>query len=310
MSRPEESGPADLFYNETEAKKYLHSSRMIEIQTQMAERALEMLCLPEDVPSLILDVGCGTCLSGEVLDEAGHQWIGTDISRDMLVCAHERETEGDVLHADMGHGLSFRQGTFDGAISISAVQWLCYSNALGESPRLRLHRFFQSLYKSLRRGGRAVLQFYPQDSEQVQLITSCAMRAGFGGGLVVDFPNSTKAKKFFLVLLAGPPDHGFHMPTAHGEMDAMSTGGFSMAAPMPRYPGEGPQQIGGAARVEGRNKQHARRQIDSRQKGKKGRIAKKSREWIMIKKDHMRKQGREVTADSKYTGRKRSKIRW
>ena len=38
--RPEETGPADLFYNETEAKKYLHSSRMIEVQTTMAERRL------------------------------------------------------------------------------------------------------------------------------------------------------------------------------------------------------------------------------------------------------------------------------
>lgn len=29
------------------------------------------------------------------------------------------------------------------------------------------------------------------------------MKAGFFGGLVVDYPNSTKAKKFFLVLMTG-----------------------------------------------------------------------------------------------------------
>lgn len=29
------------------------------------------------------------------------------------------------------------------------------------------------------------------------------MKAGFYGGVVVDFPNSTKAKKFFLVLMTG-----------------------------------------------------------------------------------------------------------
>lgn len=29
------------------------------------------------------------------------------------------------------------------------------------------------------------------------------MKAGFFGGVVVDFPNSTKAKKFFLVLMTG-----------------------------------------------------------------------------------------------------------
>ncbi len=38
---------------------------------------------------------------------------------------------------------------------------------------------------------------------QVEMITSQSMKAGFTGGLVVDFPNSTKAKKFFLVLMTG-----------------------------------------------------------------------------------------------------------
>ena len=30
------------------------------------------------------------------------------------------------------------------------------------------------------------------------------MQAGFSGGLVVDYPHSTRAKKFFLVLMVGP----------------------------------------------------------------------------------------------------------
>lgn len=35
------------------------------------------------------------------------------------------------------------------------------------------------------------------------MITTQAMKAGFYGGLVVDYPNSTKAKKYFLVLMTG-----------------------------------------------------------------------------------------------------------
>lgn len=35
----------------------LYSSRMIEVQVGMAQRALELLALPEDTPSFILDVG-------------------------------------------------------------------------------------------------------------------------------------------------------------------------------------------------------------------------------------------------------------
>ncbi len=38
--------------------------------------------------------------------------------------AKEREVEGDLLLGDLGQGLPFRAGAFDGAISISALQWL------------------------------------------------------------------------------------------------------------------------------------------------------------------------------------------
>jgi hypothetical protein len=50
---------------------------------------------------------------------------GMDISPSMLDVAVEREVEGDLCLGDLGQGLPIRAGTFDGAISISAVQWLC-----------------------------------------------------------------------------------------------------------------------------------------------------------------------------------------
>ena len=37
------------------------------------------------------------------------------------------------------------------------------------------------------------MEFFPL---QLELLTQQAMRAGFTGGLVVDYPNSTKAKKY------------------------------------------------------------------------------------------------------------------
>lgn len=50
----------------------------------MSERAIELLLLSDDRPSLILDIGCGSGLSGGVLDENGHYWVGMDISTAML----------------------------------------------------------------------------------------------------------------------------------------------------------------------------------------------------------------------------------
>ena len=124
--RPEHSAPPEIFYNDTEARKYTENSRIIAVQAALTERALELLALPDDgTPRLLLDLGCGSGLSGEALSEQGHVWVGTDISPAMLDVAVEREVEGDLCLHDLGDGLPLRAGAFDGAISISAVQWLC-----------------------------------------------------------------------------------------------------------------------------------------------------------------------------------------
>ena len=88
-------------------------------------RALEILAIPPGKQKLLLDIGCGSGISGNVLGTKGHMWLGCDISKAMLNVAVDREVEGDVIHSDMGHGFGFRPGTFDGAVSISALQWLC-----------------------------------------------------------------------------------------------------------------------------------------------------------------------------------------
>ena len=90
-SRPELTGHASLFYNQKEARKYNSSSRMIGVQREITERAIELLRLDHNTPSLILDVGCGSGLSGQVLEEKGHVWVGCDVSRDMLDVANERQ---------------------------------------------------------------------------------------------------------------------------------------------------------------------------------------------------------------------------
>ena len=102
MPRPEDVGPPENFYDETEARKYTSNSRIIEVQQQMSHRAMSLLNLPEDESCLILDLGCGSGLSGEILEENGHFWIGCDISPNMLDVAADRELEGDVMLSDLG----------------------------------------------------------------------------------------------------------------------------------------------------------------------------------------------------------------
>lgn len=239
----------------------------------MANRALELLSLSQ--PSFILDIGCGSGLSGEHLTADGHIWVGMDISASMLAVAIDRESSGDLLLADIGQGVPFRPGTFDAAISISAIQWLCSVDSSEVSAKGRLARFFDGLYSSLKRGSKAVLQFYPKNDVQRGMITSAAIRAGFGAGLLEDDPD-TKNKKVYLVLTVGGHD------------------GSGMAG----------QDVTSVVKgMEGVDV------IDERRRGKgaggKGKEAKGSKGWILKKKEQGRNKGRVVKADSKYTGRKR-----
>ena len=105
------------------------------------------------------------------------------------LCIGENDN-GDLCQADMGLGLPYRPGSFDGVISISAIQWLCYSgmplqcyfnvycifsqlyftliiDSNEQDPKLRLNRFFSSLYSVMKKNARAVLQFYPENADQV-----------------------------------------------------------------------------------------------------------------------------------------------
>jgi len=274
-NRPEHQAPPEIFYDESEARKYTTNSRIIEIQEQMTNRALELLALPTDQISLILDLGCGSGLSGEAITEAGHQWIGFDISKHMLDVAVDREVDGDLLLHDLGQGLGLRPGAADGAVSISALQWLCNADKASHNPAKRLSAFFASLYAALARGSRAVFQFYPENDAQVSLITQQAMRAGFSGGLVVDYPNSAKAKKIFLCLMTGGGND--KLPKGLGaEEKERSRGQISFS--------ERKEKI--------RNLKGAKHQTH--------------KSWVLEKKERRLRQGKETKRDSKYTGRKRS----
>ncbi|XP_004507062.1 18S rRNA (guanine-N(7))-methyltransferase RID2-like [Cicer arietinum] len=127
-------------------------------------------------------------VSGETITQNGHRWIRLDISTSMNNIALEHEVAGYFILRDMGQGLGFRLGMFDGAISISTVQWLCNADKFSHNPHLRLKAFFTSLYRCLTIGARAVFQVYPENLDQLELISKAAISAGFGGVILEDWP--------------------------------------------------------------------------------------------------------------------------
>jgi 18S rRNA (guanine1575-N7)-methyltransferase len=234
----------------------------------MTHRALALLNLTS--PSLILDIGSGSGLSGTILssippEQGGpHTWVGIDISASMLAVALERDVEGDMLLADAGQGVPFRPGAFDAAISISAVQWLCNAENKEETAEGRLKRFFEGLYAALKRGGRAVCQFYPRDDRQRKMVCDAAIKAGFGAGLLED-GTGTKQVKVYLVLTVGQS----------GDITGVI---------------EGMEDV----QVE-----------DGRRRRRKSGGKSSRRDEIFKQKQRMESRGKVVKSDSKYTGRKR-----
>lgn len=186
----------------------------------------------------------------------------------------------DLILRDLGEGVPFRPGSFDGAISISAVQWLCNADQSNYNPKKRLEKFFSTLLSSLCRGARAVLQFYPENAAQISLITNAALRCGFNGGMVVDNPQSKRSKKYFLVLNAGYSAGS--LPKALGISEEKEV----CHKVIPQVRGNEP----------------FKKQRSKIQKFKN----KRTKEWILHKKERARLRGVEnVPANSKYTGRKR-----
>jgi len=116
-------------------------------------------------------------------------------------------------------------------------------------------------------------------------------------GLVVDFPNSSKSKKFYLCLSF---ERSYLVPAALGTVDSGAC-------------------VENTGRKAGRYAIITLTMVTSSlllkkcmlyRVGKKSTKSKKSAvksvDWIVKKKERMRKQGKAVKSDSKFTGRKRS----
>lgn len=274
MARPEERAPPEVYYDADEAKKYTTNTRMMQVQEEMAKRCLELLALDQG-PKLLLDLGCGSCLSMESLTEEGHAVVGADISGDMLQMGRERGLDGGgAILGDIGQGIPVRGEVFDGAISVSACQWLCNADSARADPKKRLANLFGDLYRALKPGARAALQFYPASQEQANMIASSAMRAGFSGGVVVDFPNSAKAKKHFLVVTAGAP----RVPAS---LASSASGSEHSKVPV------------GA------------REPASKHKRKGNGDSRRSKARLFQLKHRHAQRGKEIPRDSRYSGRKR-----
>jgi 18S rRNA (guanine1575-N7)-methyltransferase len=225
-ARPEErgGGDADLYYDHGVAEAYTELN--FQIQSELTTRCLDMLCLePTDEArdEVLLDIGCGSGLSGETLARSGYRaWVGVDASAAMLERATRTTRTADaadvgmlekmgktfsarpsppafgaVLRGDFSQGLPFRSKAFDGCVSVSAAQWLCAGDDDAKSSQ-KLTRFFRHVRRVLKPGARAALQTYPRNVRETRAFETTAALVGLTGISVVAFPHKNKSKKIFV----------------------------------------------------------------------------------------------------------------
>ena len=113
-------------------------------------------------------------------------------------------------------------------------------------------------------------QFYPKNEIQRTMISSAAIKAGFGAGILEDDPR-TKNSKLYLVLTVGGGD-------TQGDITGVVKGMDDVDV------------VDSRRRIKENKKQEDR---------------KGSKAWILKKKDQMERKGKVVKSTSKYTGRKR-----
>ena len=216
--RPELQARGEEFYGAEEATRYTASAPTIRIQHEITECACDLAVVADarlgSGGAVVLDLGCGSCLSGEVLGGRGWQWLGTDVSSDMLGSARGGHAAGRTAVSDMGDGVPVRDGCLDAVVSASALQWACYEcEKAGDSGPL--DRLFRSLARALRPGAPAVCQVYVDEPAHLGWLRRAAARHGLAGALLLDMPHKTPTRKYFLCLVrGGAPGAGALPPPA------------------------------------------------------------------------------------------------
>ena len=193
--RPEEThGNPLLYYKDSIFESYVNSKSLMRTQEKITRRALELLDLDED--AFLLDIGMVCGFSTATLVALGYSAVGIDIHRGML--SYYDTLEFNPIESDFKY-LTFRPNSFDGALSISSVQWI-FGIQNSEDRKKTIQSFVLSLGIALKLDGKVVIQFYPRSDEQMKELGAEFIDSTlFEGTYVVDNPENPRKRKIYLV---------------------------------------------------------------------------------------------------------------
>ncbi len=160
-----------------------------------------------NVPYLILDLGCGTGFSSEVLIQNGFRVIGVDILNDMLTKANQKKEnlpikDIELILADINY-LPLKINSINHIISVSAYNFIIHNKFDVREKRKTLNNTARHLNKLLKKNGRIIIEFYPK-SEDLDLFVSSFTENGFDGFMVKKNLKQKSGQKFLLLKKKNP----------------------------------------------------------------------------------------------------------
>jgi len=152
----------------------------------------------------ILDLGCGTGFSTEILIEGGFRVVGVDVLPDMLSKVKTKKNHLknqknlELLLADINY-IPLRSSSIDHAISISAYNFITHrAKTIKEKTKIA-DNTAKYLYKLLKPYGRIIIEFYPKDDIELEMFTSSFNINGFNGFVIKQNPNQKSGQTFLLL---------------------------------------------------------------------------------------------------------------
>ena len=158
----------------------------------------------KDAPFYVVDLGCGTGFSTEILLERGFKVVGIDVLHDMLSKVKTKknymnnQNNLELILADI-NSLPLRSSSINHIISISAYNFITYrAESILEKAKIA-NKTAKQLYKLLKPYGRIVVEFYPKDGEELEMFTTSFNTNGFNGFVVKQNPKQKSGQTFLLL---------------------------------------------------------------------------------------------------------------
>jgi ubiquinone/menaquinone biosynthesis C-methylase UbiE len=154
--------------------------------------------------NIIVDLGCGTGFSSEILVDNGHRVIAIDILNDMLSKAKikknslNKEKKFELILADINY-LPIKQSSIDHIFSISAYNFIIHGKKLQRDISKTVNNTARYLREILKENGRIIIEFYPKNKQELNTFNASFKENGFDGFIIKNNPNQKSGQTFLLL---------------------------------------------------------------------------------------------------------------